>query len=264
VNEAALLAARHDRDHITTQLLDEARDKVLMGAPRAITQSEEARRLTAYHEGGHALVALYTPGAKPIHKATIVPRGQALGMVSQVPDKDEYSTTRQQLRAHIDVCMGGKAAEELVFGEDHVTSGATSDLRQATRIARHMVAECGMSDRIGPGEGRRRGEGAARGSPSRERALEGQPAGSVTSSRSADGQDLAEKEGRASAPGSAAPSACLLRSGSAPKRFPSAPTRAATLAAEARRCPSACVQWPWARSRAPPRGRRWMPRWRRC
>lgn len=328
------------------QLLDEARDKILMGTPRAITQvgagrralgqrlaglgamghprrgrsprcgvqagcimlhslqhgearahvtahstcvcafhrstlhapvqSEEARKLTAYHEGGHALVALYTPGAKPIHKvggsrpwmyglhfkwsccqvrgvpcppqlpiraalhsimhprlpshlpstlhsstshppsmqATIVPRGHALGMVSQVPDKDEYSVTRQQMLAQIDVCMGGKAAEELIFGapafwvahgflprrpalrmasccgglglvgcsfetaakwlwipsclfdpavtakppipyhaagEEHVTSGATSDLKQATRLARHMVVDCGMSDRIGPG-----------------------------------------------------------------------------------------------------------------
>ncbi|KAI7841845.1 hypothetical protein COHA_004374 [Chlorella ohadii] len=150
VNESALLAARHDSDSITTQLLDEARDKILMGTPRVITQSEEARRLTAYHEGGHALVALYTPGAKPIHKATIVPRGHALGMVSQVPEKDEYSVTRQQMQAQIDVCMGGKAAEELIFGEDHVTSGATSDLRQATRLARHMVVDCGMSDAIGP------------------------------------------------------------------------------------------------------------------
>lgn len=150
VNEAALLAARHDADFINAQLLDEARDKILMGTPRVITQSEEARRLTSYHESGHALVALYTAGAKPIHKATIVPRGHALGMVSQVPDKDEYSITRQQLLASIDVCMGGKAAEELIFGEDHVTTGATSDLQQATRLARHMVVDCGMSHRIGP------------------------------------------------------------------------------------------------------------------
>lgn len=150
VNEAALLAARHDKDQITASLLDEARDKVLMGSPRSLVQSEEARKLTAYHEGGHALVALLTPGAQPIHKATIVPRGHALGMVSQVPDKDEYSTTRQQMLAHIDVCMGGRAAEELIFGADHITSGATSDFKQATRMARHMVEDCGMSDRIGP------------------------------------------------------------------------------------------------------------------
>lgn len=150
VNEAALLAARYDKTEISAALLDEARDKVLMGSPRALAQSEEARRLTAYHESGHALVALYTPGAKPIHKATIVPRGHALGMVLQLPDKDEYSTTKQQMMAHIDVCMGGKAAEELIFGEDFVTSGATSDIRTATRVARHMLEDCGMSERLGP------------------------------------------------------------------------------------------------------------------
>eukprot|EP00887_Chlorella_sp_A99_P000884 scaffold5.g884.t1 len=151
------LIARRTPGFRRVRLLDEARDKILMGAPRALTQTAEARRLTAYHEGGHALVALHTPGAKPIHKArgwggaaTIVPRGHALGMVSQVPDKDEYSTTKQQMLAHIDVCMGGKAAEELIFGEEYVTSGATSDLKQATRMARHMVEDCGMSSRIGP------------------------------------------------------------------------------------------------------------------
>ena len=136
VNEAALMAATKDLEQITLDCLDEARDKILMGSPRALSQSLEARRLTAYHEGGHALVALYTPGAKPIHKATIIPRGHALGMVSQVPDKDEYSTTKQQMMAHIDVCMGGKVAEEMVFGPEFVTSGATSDLKSATRMVR--------------------------------------------------------------------------------------------------------------------------------
>jgi ATP-dependent metalloprotease len=150
VNEAALMAATQDLDRISEECLDEARDKILMGSPRALSQSTEARRLTAYHEGGHALVALYTPGAKPIHKATIVPRGHALGMVSQVPDKDEYSTTKQQMMAHIDVCMGGKVAEEIIFGPEFVTSGATSDLKSATRMARHMVEDCGMSEKIGP------------------------------------------------------------------------------------------------------------------
>ncbi|KAK2076212.1 hypothetical protein QBZ16_001144 [Prototheca wickerhamii] len=144
VNEAALLAARHGR-----------------AAPDA-----RARRLTAYHEGGHALVALRTPGARPIHKATIVPRGHALGMVSQVPDRDEYSTTKRQLLAQIDVCMGGRAAEELVFGADSVTTGATSDLRAATATARHMVEDCGMSELVGPvaldaGRGEGRGPGPA-------------------------------------------------------------------------------------------------------
>lgn len=150
INEGALLAARHGMDTIDAAVLDEARDKILMGSPRALIQTEKERKLTAYHEGGHALVALHTPGARPIHKATIIPRGHALGMVSQLPDGDEYSVTRQQMMATIDVCMGGKAAEELIFGEDYVTSGATSDLRQATRTARHMVQDCGMSSEIGP------------------------------------------------------------------------------------------------------------------
>jgi len=150
VNEAALMAASKNLEEITEECLEESRDKILMGSPRALSQSTDARRLTAYHEGGHALVALFTPGAKPIHKATIVPRGHALGMVSQIPDKDEYSTTKQQMMAHIDVCMGGKVAEEMIFGPDFVTSGATSDLQSATKMARHMVEDCGMSDRIGP------------------------------------------------------------------------------------------------------------------
>jgi ATP-dependent metalloprotease len=132
-------------------MLDEARDKIMMGVERkSLVQSLEARKLTAYHEGGHALVALKTQGANPIHKATIIPRGHALGMVTQVPDKDEFSITREQMLAYIDVCMGGKVAEELIFGEMKVTSGATQDLVQATRMARHMVADCGMSDLIGP------------------------------------------------------------------------------------------------------------------
>eukprot|EP00873_Tetraselmis_striata_P001596 jgi/Tetstr1/421860/TSEL_012760.t1 len=117
---------------------------------RSLTLTLESRKLTAYHEGGHALVALKTQGASPIHKATIVPRGHALGMVTQVPRKDEYSVTQEQMLASIDVCMGGKVAEELIFGSNKVTSGATSDLKQATRLARHMVADCGMSDLIGP------------------------------------------------------------------------------------------------------------------
>jgi len=151
INEAALIAAKGNKDSITPSMLDEARDKILMGVARtSLVQTEEARKLTAYHEGGHALVAMQTKGANPIHKATIVPRGHALGMVSQLPDKDEFSITREQMLASIDVAMGGKVAEELIFGVDKVTSGATSDLRQATRMARHMVADCGMSDEIGP------------------------------------------------------------------------------------------------------------------
>ena len=144
VNEAALLAARRGLGAITPPLLDEARDKVLMGSERrSLVQSAVNRRLTAYHEAGHALVASLTKGARPIHKATIVPRGHALGMVAQLPDGDETSVSRLQLRAEVDVALGGMAAESLVFGADGVTTGARSDLRQATRVARHMIAECG-------------------------------------------------------------------------------------------------------------------------
>jgi len=106
--------------------------------------------LTAYHESGHAVVAFNTKGANPIHKATITPRGMSLGMVTQLPDKDETSVSKNQMLARLDVCMGGRVAEEMIFGPDQVTSGARSDLQQATALARHMVTECGMSDAVGP------------------------------------------------------------------------------------------------------------------
>eukprot|EP01025_Chloroclados_australasicus_P038166 TRINITY_DN3912_c0_g1_i5.p1 TRINITY_DN3912_c0_g1~~TRINITY_DN3912_c0_g1_i5.p1 ORF type:complete len:836 (+),score=153.86 TRINITY_DN3912_c0_g1_i5:121-2508(+) len=151
INEAALSAAKQSLQFIDTKLLDEARDKILMGKERKnLAQTLENRRLTAFHEAGHALIALLTPGAQPIHKATIVPRGHALGMVSQLPSEDEFSVSQQQCTAKIDVCMGGTVAEELVFGKDKRTTGAQSDLKQATEIARHMVARCGMVDAIGP------------------------------------------------------------------------------------------------------------------
>jgi ATP-dependent metalloprotease len=151
VNEAALAAGKGGHARISAAMLDEAQDKILMGSERrSMVRTAESLRRTAYHEGGHALVAFHTAGAHPIHKATIVPRGHALGMVSQTPEKDEYSRTRQQMAAHIDVCMGGRVAEELVFGAEQVTSGARSDFQQATREARHMVTECGMSPDIGP------------------------------------------------------------------------------------------------------------------
>ena len=151
VNVAAIRAAVQGEDRITASLLDWARDRVLMGNERrSAVISDENRRLTAFHEGGHALVALRTPGAHPVHKATIMPRGNSLGMVQQLPDKDETSVSLRQMRARLDVCMGGRVAEELVFGLDAVTSGARSDLQQATALARHMVSECGMSDAIGP------------------------------------------------------------------------------------------------------------------
>ncbi|KAK9863945.1 hypothetical protein WJX84_008380 [Apatococcus fuscideae] len=150
VNEAALLAAKSGAANLTSKLLDQARDKVIMGVERSLVQTEEDLKMTAYHEAGHALVALATPGAMPIHKATVVPRGHALGMVSQVPENDSHSMTKRQLTARIDVAMGGKAAEELIFGADNTTTGVTSDLQQATSLARHMVTQCGMSSEFGP------------------------------------------------------------------------------------------------------------------
>jgi len=151
INVAAIRAAVLDKERIDASLLDWARDRVLMGQERKSAQlTEESRRLTAYHEGGHAIVAVHTDAAMPIHKATVMPRGSALGMVMQLPDKDETSLSLRQMRARLDVAMGGRVAEELVFGADWVTSGARSDLKQATSLARHMVTECGMSDRVGP------------------------------------------------------------------------------------------------------------------
>eukprot|EP00197_Chlamydomonas_leiostraca_P003648 CAMPEP_0202861408 /NCGR_PEP_ID=MMETSP1391-20130828/2816_1 /ASSEMBLY_ACC=CAM_ASM_000867 /TAXON_ID=1034604 /ORGANISM="Chlamydomonas leiostraca, Strain SAG 11-49" /LENGTH=821 /DNA_ID=CAMNT_0049540795 /DNA_START=584 /DNA_END=3045 /DNA_ORIENTATION=+ len=151
INEAALLAAKQGSDAITPAMLDSSFDKIRMGVERkSVKRTEEGRRRTAYHEAGHALVALHTPGASPIHKATIVPRGHALGMVTQVGRDDEFSINRLQMVARIWVCMGGQVAEEVIFGRDGVTSGATDDLRQATQWARHMVTECGLDDVVGP------------------------------------------------------------------------------------------------------------------
>jgi len=150
VNIAAVRAAVTDETSITLKTLEWAKDRILMGTERkSAVMSEENRKLTAYHEAGHALVALKTKGAMPVHKATIVPRGQALGMVTQLPDKDETSISRRQLLARLDVCFGGRVAEEIIFGQDEVTTGALNDLQQATRLAHYMVSEVGMSDKVG-------------------------------------------------------------------------------------------------------------------
>jgi cell division protease FtsH len=123
----------------------------MMGAERrSMVMSEEEKRLTAYHEGGHALVALHMPASDPIHKATIIPRGRALGMVMRLPERDHLSVTREKFEADIAVAMGGRIAEELVFGHDKVTSGASSDIEMATRMARAMVTRYGMSEKLGP------------------------------------------------------------------------------------------------------------------
>ena len=158
VNEAALLAARRDKRVVGMQELEDAKDKVMMGAERrSMAMTEDEKKLTAYHEAGHAIVALHEKASDPIHKATIYPRGRALGMVMRVPEGDRYSLTREKLHADLAVAMGGRIAEEMIFGRDRVTTGASSDIKMATDMARRMVTEWGLSDEMGPihyGEGR--------------------------------------------------------------------------------------------------------------
>ena len=151
VNESALLAARKNKRIVTYIEFEEAKDKVMMGAERrSMVMTEDEKKLTAYHEAGHAIVTINEKAAYPIHKATIIPRGRALGMVMQLPEKDEVSQTREQLHAQMAIAMGGRVAEELIFGDDKVTTGAVSDIEQATKRARAMVMRAGLSKELGP------------------------------------------------------------------------------------------------------------------
>jgi cell division protease FtsH len=150
-NEAALLAARRNKKIVTMRELEEAKDKVMMGAERrSLVMSEEEKKLTAYHEAGHAIVGIHCPASDPIHKATIIPRGRALGMVMRLPESDRLSMSREKLHADLAVAYGGRVAEEMIFGMDKVTTGASSDIQMATRIAEGMVKSWGLSDKAGP------------------------------------------------------------------------------------------------------------------
>ena len=151
VNEAALLAARVGRRVVTMAEFESAKDKVLMGAERrSMVMTDDEKKLTAYHEAGHALVGLNVPAHDPLHKVSIIPRGRALGVTMSLPERDRYSISRIEIESRLASMFGGRIAEELIFGEDKVTNGATDDIRQATNLARRMVAEWGMSDKLGP------------------------------------------------------------------------------------------------------------------
>jgi cell division protease FtsH len=150
VNEAALMAARRGKRIVTMAEFEDSKDKIMMGAERrTLVMTEQEKMLTAYHEGGHAIVALNVPATDPVHKATIIPRGRALGMVMQLPERDKLSMSYEQMTSRLAVLMGGRVSEEIVFGKDKVTSGAQSDIELATKLARAMVTRWGFSDQLG-------------------------------------------------------------------------------------------------------------------
>jgi cell division protease FtsH len=153
VNEAALTAARKGKRLVAMQEFEEAKDKVMMGAERrSMVMTDDEKRMTAYHEAGHAIVSIHEPASDPIHKATIIPRGRALGLVMRLPERDSYSYHRDKMYANLSVSMGGRVAEELIFGYDKVSSGASSDIQYATGLARDMITKWGMSEKVGPVE----------------------------------------------------------------------------------------------------------------
>ena len=150
VNEAALLAARRGKRVVTMSEFEDSKDKIMMGAERrTMVMTEQEKMLTAYHEGGHAIVALNVTATDPVHKATIIPRGRALGMVMQLPERDKLSMSYEQMTSRLAICMGGRVSEELVFGKEKITSGAQSDIEAATKLARAMVTRWGFSDELG-------------------------------------------------------------------------------------------------------------------
>src|SRR5438552_9439950 len=151
VNEAALMAARRGKRSVAMGEFEHAKDKVMMGAERkSMVMTEDEKKMTAYHEAGHAIVAVHEAASDPIHKATIIPRGRALGMVMRLPERDNYSYHRDKMYANLSVSMGGRVAEEIIFGYDKVSSGASSDISYASSLARDMVTRWGMSDVLGP------------------------------------------------------------------------------------------------------------------
>ena len=150
VNEAALLAARKGKRLVAMKEFEEAKDKVMMGAERkSMVMTEDEKKATAYHEAGHALVSLHVPGCDPLHKVTIIPRGRALGVTWNLPERDRYSMTMKQMKARLALCFGGRIAEQLIYGQDELNTGASNDIQQATDMARAMVMEYGMSEKLG-------------------------------------------------------------------------------------------------------------------
>ncbi len=151
VNEAALLAARRGKRAVAMKEFEDSKDKVMMGTEwKSLSMTDAEKKMTAYHEAGHAIVSMFEPASDPIHKATIIPRGRALGMVVRLPERDSYSYHRDAMYANLSIAMGGRVAEELIFGHDKVSSGASGDIQQATKLARSMVTQWGMSDALGP------------------------------------------------------------------------------------------------------------------
>ena len=151
VNEAALFSARSDKKLVDMEEMERAKDKIMMGAERrSMVMSEKEKKLTAYHEAGHAIIGRLVPSHDPVYKVSIIPRGRALGVTMFLPEEDRYSISKEQLESQLSSLFGGRIAEELIFGEDNVTTGASNDIQRATEIARNMVTKWGMSDRLGP------------------------------------------------------------------------------------------------------------------